>query len=440
MADGVRGRPDLRPSSAQPTPLRGNPLLQIRHAVVATVVALTTVLLPAASGTAATPGSRIRSIQGAATGITSPQSLARDSKGNVYVANLRSNAVLVFAPGARGNADPIGRIKGSATRINGPAGLAFDPKGNLYVTSYYTGKVLRFAAGARGNVKPTRVIGGYNTGLEYPTDIARDAKGRLYVTDNGQNSVSVFSPTARGNVPPVRKIRGSNTRLALPKSVALDSAGRIFVSNEDSGFITVFSPSANGNVGPVRILGNGLTDGGIALDPADRVYAGSWSADGSPVVNVYRAGANGSVSPMRTIAGPATGADGSGVMLDPQNDVWVSLWSSSASTDTGLVNEYAAVLSVVPGPVRHLAVAGTAGAATRAVSWQAPGDPGAAQVQKYRVVVKKGTRKLFATTTTQRSISIARSRLAAGTDTVVVRAVNKYGAGAAASRSFTVRK
>lgn len=105
-----------------------------------------------------------RSLGGALTtlSIGSPQGLATDSAGNLYVANVASgvSSILIFEPTASGNAPPLRDITGSATELGCVGGIALDNEGYLYVVSVPTcgstasPTVLKFSTTGNGNIAP----------------------------------------------------------------------------------------------------------------------------------------------------------------------------------------------------------------------------------------------------------------------------------------------
>ena len=109
-------------------------------------------------------GAPIRSIGGALTTLTvgSPQAIATDSAGNLYVANVVSgvSSILIFEPTATGNTPPLRDITGSNTLLGCVGGIALDNAGYLYVVSVPTcgstasPTVLKFSTTGDGNIAP----------------------------------------------------------------------------------------------------------------------------------------------------------------------------------------------------------------------------------------------------------------------------------------------
>jgi hypothetical protein len=110
-------------------------------------------------------GAPVRSIGGALTtmAVGSPQAIATDTAGNLYVANVVSgvSSILVFEPTATGNTPPLRDITGSNTLLGCVGGIALDNAGYLYVVSVPTcgstanPTVLKFSTTGDGNIAPT---------------------------------------------------------------------------------------------------------------------------------------------------------------------------------------------------------------------------------------------------------------------------------------------
>jgi len=126
--------------------------------------------------------------------------------------------VLVFRPGAHGDATPIQKITGSNTRLRvNVMGVSLDSAFNIYATSDSAnrpGRVTVYAPGANGNVAPLWTIEGHATTFDVVDKIHLDPTDEPFVTNDA--AVDVFSAMASGNVAPVRTITGSATTLVNP--------------------------------------------------------------------------------------------------------------------------------------------------------------------------------------------------------------------------------
>jgi sugar lactone lactonase YvrE len=295
------------------------------------------------TGNAAPAGTLAGANTGSMERFTYPQGIAVDGAGRLYVADGGGrNRILVFAPGATGNATPVDSIVGSNTGLSYPSGLALDAAGRLYVANIVpppadSYSVTVYAAGATGNATPIATILGSNTGLNVPIGIALDATGRLYVAN--VLSITVYAAGANGNATPSATIQGSATGLDRPIGLAVDGSGNIYVvanflfcgydslgrpppdtvAYNAKQSIVVFAAGATGNASPIATIQGSNTglDGalGLAVDAAGRLWVANATSCPARMDNpepsfgsitVYAPGATGNVAPVARIAGNST--------------------------------------------------------------------------------------------------------------------------------------
>jgi sugar lactone lactonase YvrE len=228
-------------------------------------------------------GDLIRSVSGAQTQLNAPIGVTVDANRYLYVANNAApNTILVFAPGASGDAAPVRVISGTDTGLAGVRGLAVDAAGYLYAANFATfgGTVTVYAPGASGDAAPVRTISGGSTGLSgaYDVDLRN---GLLYVANLNANSITEYDANADGDQAPLHTIAGADTGLASPMGVGVDEFGNVYAGNYAASSVTVYGPSADGDSTPTRVLTGPSTGivgpGGLAVDDAGTIFVSNAS-------------------------------------------------------------------------------------------------------------------------------------------------------------------
>ncbi len=265
--------------------------------------------------------------------LKSPEGLALDARGNLFVADMDNNRVLEFAaPFSSGMAavSVFGQVdftstlvnqglSVSASGLNVPVGVAVDDLGNLYVADQNNNRVLVYNAPLVSGKPADRVVGqpGFSTAdsnlgkgvsadsLWRPVGVAVDPGGNLFVSDSANNRILEYSspvpdakasayrifgqPDATSNLDNQGVGPDANT-LSLPGPLVFDSAGNLVVS--DSGNHRVlryrlpFSTNmpASGVIGQANLAQNafGLSRQnmtfpfGLALDAQDNLYVADY--------------------------------------------------------------------------------------------------------------------------------------------------------------------
>ncbi len=145
--------------------------------------------------------------------------------GNVYVVDLLNYSVKKFGP----NGNYLLSI-GTTVQFTSPQGVAVDSKGNIYVTDW---------SGARQNVQEFGPDGTYIAAFVsgHPWGIAIDAVGNVYVSDFNNNNVTKYSPAG------VALLTIGSGQLSSPTYVALDSAGNVYVVDLGNNRVAKFDPT-----------------------------------------------------------------------------------------------------------------------------------------------------------------------------------------------------
>jgi hypothetical protein len=292
-------------------------------------------------------------------GLLSPNAIARDGAGNLYVANTDGDSVTVYAANANGSPNPIATITGSETGLKSPSGIALDIKGNIYVANAKggtssQGSITVYPPHSTGDATPVATISGANTGLNEPVGVALDPRGNIYAVNRagftGLGSVTVYQSGSNGNIAPVRKLAGERTRISTPAGIALDAARNIYVTNEcygrdcrgghGVGAVEVFPPTSTGDTAPTNIFGGSCSGmdspNGIAVDGEGNVYiANSGPVPDPPAaaVTMYPAGSSGCAEPAALICAGAAGLSRpAGLTLDSRGNIYVSDFFPTASS------------------------------------------------------------------------------------------------------------
>jgi 6-phosphogluconolactonase (cycloisomerase 2 family) len=262
----------------------------------------------------------LRTLFGAATGMSSPQGLALDTINNELIVANAGHAITVYARTASGNTPALRAISGGSTGLSSPRGVAVDLTNNeIVVANFNTSSVTVYSRTANGNVAPLRTLSGASTGLALPRGLALDLTNNELFIVNSNDTVTVYSRTASGNTAPLRTIAGGSTGLAGATAIAVDHLNNeLFVTNSLNQYqaITVHNRAANGNVAPVRIitgLSTGLSDTrGLTIDLTNNqlVVANFGNIPAGNSITTYSRTANGNVPPQQTLTGAATGLNG----------------------------------------------------------------------------------------------------------------------------------
>jgi large repetitive protein len=185
---------------------------------------------------------------GAETGVgsnfLSPEGVAVDAAGNVYVADIGLQEVFRVTP--RGAQTTVG----SALEV--PGGVAVDGAGNVYIADSQAAAVFK--------VTPGHVQTQIGSGFSFPFGVATDGAGNVYVSDPFVDAV--FKITPAGTQTMIGS--GYNT----PAGVAVDATGNVYVA--DTFDATVFKITPGGTQ---TMIGSGLiSPAAVAVDAAGDVY------------------------------------------------------------------------------------------------------------------------------------------------------------------------
>ena len=295
--------------------------------------------------------------------LDSPQGVAVDTRGNLYVADSKNNRVrkidastgvitTLAGTGERTSYSAGLGDGGPATEatFHEPSGVAVDATGNLYVADSKNNRVRKIDAftGVIATLAGTGERTSYSAGLgdggpateatfHEPSGVAVDATGNLYVADTYNNRVRKINAASGMITTPTESV--FSTR---PGGVAVDTAGNVYVADPHrirkidaaSGVIAPFSggddqtcEAAGGLADEARFF----SPASIAIDSAGNLFVVDsnrvWKLDATGLVTVL-AGTG-----QRTLGGdpgdgePATEAtfrEPTGVAVDTTGNVYVA--------------------------------------------------------------------------------------------------------------------
>ena len=233
-----------------------------------------------------------------------PAGVAVDTAGNVYVADNNNHLIRKISPAGvvttlAGTVGAAGSTNATGTdaKFRSPNGVAVDTVGNVYVADTSNHLIRKISpAGVVTTLAGTAAIAGANnaTGTDasfsFPQGVAVDTAGNVYVADYGNHLIRMISPvgvvtTLAGNDQAAGSTNatGTDASFFLPKGVAVDTAGNVYVADTSNHLIRMISPAGvvTTLAGTVRTAGSTNATGtdasfsepfGVAVDTAGNVY------------------------------------------------------------------------------------------------------------------------------------------------------------------------
>jgi sugar lactone lactonase YvrE len=180
-------------------------------------------------------------VLGAGSGqFRSPDGVAVDANGNVFVADAGNDRVQKFSP----NGVPLGQIAGTGASgglLSGPHGVAVDQAGFIYIADTNNNRIQKYSP-ACGFVAQWGTGGTAEGQFDGPMAVAVGPTGEIHVADVGNRRIQVFSSSGAF----LRRLGSAGSGVGQfnmgPMGVAVDAAGNVYATEQFVDGIWEFSP------------------------------------------------------------------------------------------------------------------------------------------------------------------------------------------------------
>ena len=156
-----------------------------------------------------------------AVGLKAPSAVAVDPQGNLFVADTGNNRVLRFPrpSSTERQGEPANAVfgqggsfkTGGCSLLCSPEGVAVDGFGNVYISDTQRHQVLEFDAGFGSDPKRNKLFGAPTAAIIFPAGLALDAGNRLFVANTGTSAVLEFDKPLGTNTQSPNKVYGKPT-------------------------------------------------------------------------------------------------------------------------------------------------------------------------------------------------------------------------------------
>ncbi|WP_165452164.1 S-layer homology domain-containing protein [Paenibacillus thalictri] len=249
---------------------------------------------------------KLTPVTGTALGeFNSPEGVAVDNSGNVYIADTNNHRIqkLTVSTNEWSEWKKSGGGSGSgAGEFSSPRGIAVDSGGNVYVADTSNHRIQKLALGTNGAPDSwsewKKSGGGSGSGLgefSSPRGVAVDNSGNVYVVDTGNHRIQKLNVGANGTPDSWSEWKkdggGSGSgagEFSSPRGIAVDSGGNVYVADTSNHRIQKLTPGTNGvseswsewgksGGGSGSSAGEFSNPSGVAVDSSGNVYVADTS-------------------------------------------------------------------------------------------------------------------------------------------------------------------
>jgi len=344
---------------------------------------------------------------GASASFYTPEGVAVDASGNVYVADANNDLVRKVTSGGAvttiaGAYSFSGFVDGTGAgaEFSAPAGVSADSGGNVYVSDAGNSSIRKITpSGVVTTIAGTSGEGfadgtGNAARLYYPEDLAIDGNGNMYVADSENCTIRKVTPagvvtTVAGTPGNIGSADGTgpSAQFYYPYGVALDGNGNLFVTDQlnstirkvvlSTGAVTTVagSPGVQGSTNATGSAASFFYPAGIAVDSGGNIYVSEQRN-----FDVRKITSAGVVTTLAGTAGAIGHADGTGpaasfdapagMVLDGSGNLYVADLANATIRkivlSTGVVTTFAGLPTIqgdLDGPVATAQFGGPSGIA-----------------------------------------------------------------------------
>jgi trimeric autotransporter adhesin len=244
--------------------------------------------------------------------LNTPRGVAVDAAGNVYIADTSNHRIrkidtsgtITTIAGTGTGTFGGDNAAATAARVNSPQGVAVDSAGNVFIADTSNNRIRKIDTGGNISTVAGNGTGGYladnvpatSTRINAPRGVVVDGSGNIYIADTSNNrirrvsaggTITTFAGTGSASFSGDGGAATSAT-LRGPQAVALDASGDLYIPDTVNHRVRKVSGgiiSTIGGTGSAGYAGDGgaATSGqisspaGIAVDGTGAVYLGDTS-------------------------------------------------------------------------------------------------------------------------------------------------------------------